>query len=378
MHDNDNASHVVERKQKRRLLRVSLRAFFVLITLFAIWLGFSVSRANKQRNAVAALSMFDVTIHYEHQLDLATMEVDSDAEPPGPKWLRGLVGEDFFSSVNGIFIASRSDRPVTDDSIKKLMPHFQSLPELRKLDFFYADGVTDISLTEISKLKKLEYLCIASSSITSGGVSQLASLTHLKRLTLGESLDDNGMQHLQRLPNLEEFGCIGRSQVTDDGLAFLKYYPALRNLSLQDNRLITDAGVKHIRNASRLDTLMLYGQNFTNDSLKHLAGHPKLEKLLISDTRVTDSGLRHLSDLPKLNYLRMNRNKITDAGMVHLARIQQIEWLGLSNTQITDEGLNRLAALKNLYWLDFRRTKVTPQGAATIKKLLPNCHFGYP
>ena len=378
MSDNDDAGQSMGKKRKPRLWTVSLRAFFVLVTLFAIWLGFSVSRANKQRKAVAALSKFDATVHYEHQLDLATMHVDHEAEPIGPKWLRGLVGEDLFSSVNSIFIASRSDRPVTDDSVKTLMPHLQALPRLKKLDLFNADGLTDVSLAELSRLENLEHLWGDSSSITADGVSQLTSLNHLKRLTLGNSLDDKGLEHLQRLPKLEELGCIGRSQVTDDGLAFLKNYPALRNLSLQDNSLITDAGVRHIRNASQLDTLMLCGQNFTDDSLKHLAGHPNLEKLLVDDTRITDPGLAHLSDLPKLNYLRMYDDKITDAGMDHLARMQQIEWLGLSGTQITDEGLSRLAALKNLYWLDFRNTKVTPRGAASIKKLMPNCDFGYP
>ena len=76
----------------------------VLVTVLCVWLGLVSERARKQREAVEAIEKVGGAVRYEYQSK-------SGQEPPGPKWLRELVGEEYFVSViyvglNGSF-ASR-------------------------------------------------------------------------------------------------------------------------------------------------------------------------------------------------------------------------------------------------------------------------------
>lgn len=89
----------------RRYLTFSLRTLFVLVTAFAVWLGVIVNRAREQREAVEAIEAaggwigFDWETEYSHsERDEIVFSIDS-RNPPGPDWLRRLVGEEFFQDA---------------------------------------------------------------------------------------------------------------------------------------------------------------------------------------------------------------------------------------------------------------------------------------
>ena len=81
-------------KPRRRWLQYSLRTFFVLLTVFCVWLGWTVHRANEQRKAVAWVREMGWSVEYD------------DAEPPSPKWLVELLGVDYFQEVSFVVVLS--------------------------------------------------------------------------------------------------------------------------------------------------------------------------------------------------------------------------------------------------------------------------------
>ena len=78
-------------KPKRRWLQFSLRTLFIVVTVFCVWLAITAKRAREQRQAVEAIRAVHGAIAFQHQLDRT--------EPPGPEWLRQLIGDEYFFRV---------------------------------------------------------------------------------------------------------------------------------------------------------------------------------------------------------------------------------------------------------------------------------------
>src|SRR5262245_48745990 len=75
-----------------RWLRFSLRGVLVAIAVIAVLLWIPIQRARNQKRAVEAIQRLGGSVEYDYRAqDLK--------EPPGPVWLRRLLGDDFFQSV---------------------------------------------------------------------------------------------------------------------------------------------------------------------------------------------------------------------------------------------------------------------------------------
>src|SRR5262245_56517524 len=87
-------------QHRRRWFSFSLRTLFIAVTIFGTWLGVRVTRAIEQRDAVAAIraAASDVEVFYDCQIDESGAYI-SDAQAPGPEWLRQLIGIDYFANV---------------------------------------------------------------------------------------------------------------------------------------------------------------------------------------------------------------------------------------------------------------------------------------
>ncbi|MCH7725471.1 MAG: hypothetical protein IH991_03155 [Planctomycetes bacterium] len=93
-------------KRKRRWFRFSLKTFVVLLTVFCVWLGLLAYRVNKQKEAVQWVRDHRGKVYYDFQWDEVKESSIDDAEPPGPDWLRNLIGVDYFSDVAYVYIPS--------------------------------------------------------------------------------------------------------------------------------------------------------------------------------------------------------------------------------------------------------------------------------
>ena len=110
--------------RSRRYLTFSLRTFLVLLTVLAAWLGVVVNRAREQREAVKALEALGGSVGYDWQdvdLDLEELlSLDGPLTPPGPEWLRRLVGDDLFQDAVSVSFSEETNALKSIAHLKRL------------------------------------------------------------------------------------------------------------------------------------------------------------------------------------------------------------------------------------------------------------------
>ena len=125
-------------KRKRRWLRFSLKTFVVVLTVFCVWLGALVYRVNKKKEAVQWVKENGGDVYYDFEWEHDLMD---GAEPPGPDWLRDLIGLDYFADV--VFV------DVNNTQIKDLEP-LRELTQLHQL-YLYDTQVTEKGVAKLQQ-----------------------------------------------------------------------------------------------------------------------------------------------------------------------------------------------------------------------------------
>ena len=249
-------------KRKRRWFQFSLRTLLGLTLLvglgMATWIVPIKKSAEKQKVAVDAIKTDAGSVFYDYQVD-PSGSLTTGAEPPGPSWLRRLLGDDFFSTVVGVGVNTPAD-----------MKHVGELSKLRTIGA-YGVPISDADLK---------------------GVRELSQLTTLN---------------------------LSRTPVTDAGLRNLKGLSQLEDLELSGTR-VTDLGLKQLSGLSQLKSLDLNATRITDAGLESLGGLSHLQDLTLSQTSVTDAGLKHLKELTELQTLSLWKTKVTDAGVKDLQK----------------------------------------------------------
>ncbi len=259
-------------KPRRRWFQYSLRTLLLLVTALAVWLGFYVHRANKQREAVAAIQRLGGWLRYDYQI--VGGKFDPKAESPIPVWLLKALGEVFFHDVVEVNLVYNDDGP-------------------RRLE---NANLSDESLYHLPNLPGVRALLLRDAQATDEGLECVGQLKRLERLLVWDAseVSDFGIRYLRDLKNLRDLH-ISNSGITDDALRVIGTLYRLEHLSLQGNRF-TDRGLKHLRKLSRLKSLSI--------------GAGK--------TRVTDDGLVHLHALKNLKTLELYGSPITHEGLAKL------------------------------------------------------------
>ncbi len=103
-------------------------------------------RAKRQREAVAIVRKIGGKVEYEYQRDSAGNHV-WNAVPPGPAWLRNVLGIDFFCNATFVFLPNTL---VTDSDLDCLR-----------------------GLTSLENLQNLESLQIGETQVTNAGIANL-------------------------------------------------------------------------------------------------------------------------------------------------------------------------------------------------------------
>ena len=152
-------------KPRRRWFQFSLRTLFVLVTVLCVWLAMTANRARKQREAVAAIEAMGGTVYYDYQID-STVTFLRRAKPDGQKWLRELIGKEYFVSVYGVNF--RNTR-VTDSDLEHMKMMLTNLQWLN----LESTQVTDAGLEHLKGLTKLVLLDIRNTHVTDEGVKKL-------------------------------------------------------------------------------------------------------------------------------------------------------------------------------------------------------------
>lgn len=285
MDDSPQKAAPPRRAARFRWLRFSLRTMFILVTIFAAWLGLKVHQARRQQAAVAGIRALGGWVHYDYQF------VDAKPNPQNawtlgkfdmqqtswvPEWLLEIpgLGEDFFHDVLEVNMCYNEDGPerldnlLTTDQLKEHLPAF---PRLRQL-LLNQGQATDDCLRVVGQLGSLEAIYMWDAS----------------------DVTDAGVAHLRNLQGLR-FVHLSKSQITDESLRVLGTLRRIEGLGLQENHF-TDAGLAHLKALTELRVLAVS----------------------IGDTRITDAGLEHLHGLKKLQVLAIPMEEVTLEGVTKL------------------------------------------------------------
>jgi hypothetical protein len=125
-------------------------------------------------------------------------------------------------------------------------------------------------------------------------ISQLDAVTSLN-LDGAKRLTDKGLGYLARMPQLQKL--ILGGQITDSGLEVLGHLRELRVFQMYWQRNITDAGIASLRFCDHLEDVDLLGCNLGDGAIAALAGKPKLCRFK-TGLNVSDDGLALLQQFP--------------------------------------------------------------------------------
>ncbi|PQO36574.1 hypothetical protein [Blastopirellula marina] len=317
----------------RRRFRFSLRELLIVTFVLSIplaWLGRSYFRAQEEQAIIDQIENLGGQVYFGYELK-TLVNSQSRHEPPGPKWIRTLLGEHIFATVHRIRIPQNQ---LTDEIVAKLA-------RLRALESISlnSDQVTGKSLGYIRRMPHLESLWLESDKIQPEDLKKLVDFPSLTILGLkGAAASPQHLQQLPPLPRLKTLK-ISESLATDEHLLPLSRFPQLRHLSLRNvpgvqfndpttfselsllrilevfNGELTDQSFRALASASNLDTLRVDKQSLTRQMLAQLNGHPKLRSLSFRQTNINDDDLSALDDLPNLTSLSVVATQVTSAGI---------------------------------------------------------------
>jgi hypothetical protein len=309
--------------RRRSLFRYGLRSFLLFVAIASCGLGWVGARHHaklREREAVAAFTFGTANgrVLYDYQYNPVSNKVDLSAKPPGPSWIRALLGDDYFATVHVVSL-----RPVEEKYyVVSNLRHLKSLSGLRRLD-----------------IDRLGY-------------------------------PDDVLVHIEGLTNLERLN-MSRCHFTDAALVHLKGLSQLKELDLRATR-IKGKGLSNLRGLNRLEKLDLSANSIDESDVIHLISVlPQLRELSLEPTKMSDEGLRRLGSLRQLEELSVSGRSVTDAGMVHLSHLRKLTFLGIRGTSVTDAGLMQLKELTSLKTLcvDIR---ISPEGRKKFLEAMPH------
>ncbi len=252
-----------------------------------------------------------------------------------PRWLRSILGEDFFSDVHKLGIGGGNGGIEPPDGWK-----------------------APLDARAVSESKCRQALEIAAP------LDQIRSLAIHDAVVRRDALDQ--LTCWGGLIDLRIDGC----DVRDEDLAPLARAVNLRAAWL-NREPIGDEALVYLRSCGRLRTLALGVTNVTDKGLSELARFPELRELwLFHDAGITDLGIVHVARCPKLRFLELSSTNVGDEGVKALAQLAELRYLNLCKTWVTDEGVKHLAPLANLEEGLFFGTAVTQAGVDQIPSLV--------
>ncbi|MCI0360604.1 MAG: hypothetical protein L0211_19170 [Planctomycetaceae bacterium] len=254
-----------------RWFQFRLGTLLLLITMLGVWLGIQVNRANRQRTAVAAITARKGLIKYDYQTDMNPKTVNPG--PPGPKWLRSLIGDDYFCEVDWVTFATEYYGRRKELGLSKVddegLACLELIPTVTNLELGNNPAITDAGLVHLRNLKGLHTVYLYRTSVEGPGLVHFDGLKELRNLMLSKTpLTDEGMTHIGRLHGLTALD-VDETRITDNGLASLRGLKQLRRLMLQKTR-VTDAGLRHLYGMSSLEAIGLVDTKCSKAGIEEL------------------------------------------------------------------------------------------------------------
>lgn len=217
--------------------------------------------------------------------------------------------------------------------------------------------VSDSDLDHVARFAALEKLDLSHTRITDLGMLRLKNLKNVREINLfyAELVTDEGLAAVKDWPKIERLNFRG-TKVTDNTLALLAGKDTIRALDIGFAE-VTDSGLQHLPKYKGLRELAFGGNKMTEVGLEVLRSLPNLTHLDLSGKQRTDSGLWFVG--------------ITDIGLDPVATLAQLESLNLSGSPVSAKGIEKLAGLTRLRRLDLRGCKRIADGVTPVLQKMP-------
>lgn len=267
----------------------------------------------------------------------------------------GLKAIGALTQLKSLILNHPYNKQLTCDAVTAPLCNFKNL---KALDLSYCQ-VSNAGLKNLQSLSDLQDLDIRGTFVTDYGMKSVALLKSLKKLNVsslqrqpGEpknnqpvGITDVGLTDLQPLKRLQELSACD-SLVTDAGLSTIADFSAMKVLDLSGTS-VSDAGLAKLKNLRNLERLKLKDTQVTGSSFKDLAALTSLKDLDLSETKVQD---RYLADLklPKLERLDLTRTQVTGKSFKDMAALTSLKDLDLYGAKVEDRYLSDLQYLPAL------------------------------
>lgn len=172
-----------------------------------------------------------------------------------------------FDGVIFRFMAMEDSDEGKGDPALAALSHFTSL---RSLDLQKAE-ITDKGLSQLNKLKELEYLGLFSTEVKGTFLKDILALKKLRVLLLShDGIDPACLKYLPQFPELVQLN-LCRTRLTNAGALPLAQCLNLRVLDISDNPQIDDAVVAVIKPLKKLQHLRMNNTRISDRALIQLA-----------------------------------------------------------------------------------------------------------
>lgn len=267
--------HKVVRFRPRLIrLQFGLRAYLVVVSVFCVWLAFHVRAYDRQKHAVELIQKYGGWIRYSYEVKDG--KYDPNSKPWVATFARQLLGDDFFYPVVEVnFVYSEDSGKRSDNANVQAAPlecladlpkltglflhntqandtNLKHVAKLNRLERFFAwdaKDVTDIGVQHLRSLRNLTYVHISDSQITDLSLSVLAGLPKLEGLSLQfNRFTDAGVVQLRNLKHLKSLWVCGKqnrtNDITDASVEFLLQLPDLSSVGVQNTKVTSEFSSK--------------------------------------------------------------------------------------------------------------------------------------
>jgi hypothetical protein len=156
---------------KRRWAQFSLGTMFIVVAQLCVWMAVKVNRAHALRRALDHVERLGGNVVFDHQL-LDGVELDTTAEPPGPAWLRQLLGDEYFVEVACLNLGATTFNVL--GGVMEIQPTNAGNGDLAVLDAMpnlvllnlAATNVDHAVLNDVARPKRLKRLSLDGTRIT--------------------------------------------------------------------------------------------------------------------------------------------------------------------------------------------------------------------
>ncbi|HEU4870230.1 MAG TPA: hypothetical protein VFT08_05210 [Pyrinomonadaceae bacterium] len=257
----------------------------------------------------------------------------------------GLVGDDdlrIISQLDQITSLNLDGAKRLTDNGYRYLAH---MPQLREL--IVGGGITDRGLEALGQLRELRvFQMFWQTNITDAGIANLRFCDQLEEVDLlGCNLGDGAIAALAEKPKLCRFKT-GRN-VTDDGLALLHQFPAFKTLPAEEPKF-------GLMSFSAEPTNLLIDGPFTRKGVDNLRGLNGVVGLSFfwHTTRLRGDDLQSLDGLSNLVYLGCQGALCDDDAMRHIAALPKLRMLMGQGTVATDDGFRSFSQSKTIeyFW----------------------------